>query len=237
METQLRVAERSAISTSIEYSLDSYLDGVADATMIFRSAVDAHLHDGSEGACWQLARRIADLVRGLEDMQQALEMRPAALAPLEDASGAATLATLTGLGRLLRDMKRQVTGLAIESGFTRRGRRVPAHLAVDVQELTDEVCAAIDALVETCRPERQQEPAAEEGRRGVGWHEAQADRLSMALLRRILADEALDVDTRLLLAQFVEEIDRVADQAEAVARELPTDGRAAVGTPGGAYAH
>ncbi len=237
METQLRVTERSTMSTLVEFSLDGYLDGVADATMIFRSAVDAHLQDGSEGGCWQLARRVADLVRGLEDMQQTLEMRPSASVPLEDTSGAATLVPLTGLGRLLRDMKRQVTGLAIESGFTVRGRRVPAHLAVDVQELTDEVCAAIDALVETCRPEKQQGPAAEAGRRAVCWHEAQADRLSMALLRRILADEALDVDARLLLAQFVEEIDRVADEAEAVASELATDGRAAVSMLGSAYAH
>ncbi len=237
METQLRVAERSAISASIEFSLDGYLDGVADATMIFRSAVDAHLQDGSEGACWQLARRIADLVRGLEDMQQALEMRPAGQAPSEDAGGATTLAPLTGLGRLLRDMKRQVTGFAIESGFTLRGRRVPAPLAADVQELTDEVCAAIDALVEICRPERQQGLAAEAGRRGVGWHEAQADRLSMAILRRILADEALDVEARLLLAQFVEEIDRLADQAESVASELGSDRRSVMATAGGGYAH
>jgi uncharacterized protein Yka (UPF0111/DUF47 family) len=164
-------------------------------------------------------------------------MRPAAPVPVEGASGAATLAPLTALGRLLRDMKRQITGLAIESGFTLRGRRVPARLVVDVQELTDEVCAAIDVLVEACRPGRQQGLAADAGRRGVCWHEAQADRLSMALLRQILADEALDVDARLLLAQFVEEIDRVADQAEAVASELVTESSAACGTLGGVYAH
>lgn len=237
METQARVAERSALSTAIECSLDGYLDGVADATMIFRSAVDAHLHDQSEGACWQLARRITELVRSLEDMQQTLEMRPAAPAPLEDASSAATRALLTALGRLLRDMKRQITGLAIESGFTLRGRRVPTRLVVDVQELTDEVCAAIDALIDACRPGRQQGLTADAGRRGVCWHEAQADRLSMALLRRILADDALDVDARLRLAQFVEEIDRVADQAEAAASALVTDSSAACGTPGDVYAH
>lgn len=239
METQLRVAERSAISASIEFSLDGYLDGVADATMIFRSAVDAHLQDGSEGACWQLARRIADLVRGLEDMQQALEMRPAGQAPSEDAGGATTLAPLTGLGRLLRDMKRQVTGFAIESGFTLSGRRVPAHLSAEVQELTDEVCAAIDALVEACRPGRQdwQRSAAGDGKRGVGWHEAQADRLSTALLRRILADEALHVEARLLLAQFVEEIDRVADQAESVVSELHTGSLSGNSTAVVGYSH
>jgi len=236
METQVRVAERSAISTSIEFSLDGYLDGVADATAIFRSAVDAHLHDGSEGVCWQLAKRIADLVRSLEDMQQTIEMRHAAQSPIESRTST-MLDPLTGLDAMLRDMKRQITGLAIESGFTLRGRRVPAHLVVDVQELADEVCAAIDALVDTCRPGRQQGLAAEAGRRAVCWYEAQADRLSMALLRRILADEALDVETRLLLAQFVEEIDRVADQAEAVASRLITGSRAGDGTAGGGYAH
>ncbi|EXI67435.1 MAG: hypothetical protein AW08_01991 [Candidatus Accumulibacter adjunctus] len=236
MEIQVRVAERSATSTSIEISLDGYLDGVADATRIFRLAVDAHLHEGSEGDCWQLARRVADLVRGLEDMQQALEMRHAAQASI-DGARLSTIGPLTGLGRILRDMKRQITGFAIESGFTLRGRRVPAHLVVDVQDLTDEVCAAVDALVDACRSGRQQGLPVQAGERDVCCHEAQADRLSTALLRRILADEALDVEARLLLAQFVEEVDRVADHAEAVASELSSDHRAVPGTAGGAYAH
>jgi hypothetical protein len=238
METQVRVAERSAISTSAEASLDSYLDGVANASMIFRTAVDAYLRDGSEGVCWQLARRIADLVRVLDDMQQTLEMRHAAQSAIVGVTSA-MLDPLTGLGRMLKDIKRQITGFAIESGFTLSGRRVPAHLSAEVQELTDEVCAAIDALVEACRPGRQdwQRSAAGDGKRGVGWHEAQADRLSTALLRRILADEALHVEARLLLAQFVEEIDRVADQAESVVSELHTGSLSGNSTAVVGYSH
>ncbi|TLD47068.1 MAG: hypothetical protein FAZ92_00643 [Accumulibacter sp.] len=220
METQVRVAGRSAVSTSIGTTLDGYLDGVADASMIFRSAVDAYLREGSERACWQLARRIADIVRTLDDMQQTLEMRHAAQSPR--GVGSAMSEPLTGLSRLLKDMKRQITGFAIECGFTRCGRRVPSPLIADVQELTDEVCAAIDVLVEASRsgPQGWPQPVADADSRTVGWHEARADRLSSALLRRILADEALDVKARLLLAQFVEEIDRLADQAEGVASAL-----------------
>ncbi|MBO3715305.1 MAG: hypothetical protein J5X23_10090 [Candidatus Accumulibacter sp.] len=231
METQVRVAERSAVSTSIAITLDGYLDGVADASMIFRSAVDAYLREGSERACWQLARRIADIVRTLDDMQQTLEMRHAAQAAR---GGVVGFEPLTDLSRLVKDMKRQITGFAIECGFTRCGRRVPAPLVADVQELTDEVCAAIDALVEASRPGPQgwQQPAADADGRGVGWHEARADRLSTALVRRILADEALEVKARLLLAQFVEEIDRLADQAEGVAGALQT--RSMGGSGGGA---
>ena len=233
METQVRVAERSAVSTSIAITLDGYLDGVADASMIFRSAVDAYLREGSERACWQLARRIADIVRTLDDMQQTLEMRHVAQSA-RGAVGSAMFEPLTDLSRLVKDMKRQITGFAIECGFTRCGRRVPAPLVADVQELTDEVCAAIDALVEASRPGPQgwQQPAADADGRGVGWHEARADRLSTALVRRILADEALDVKARLLLAQFVEEIDRLADQAEGVAGALQT--RSMGGSGGGA---
>lgn len=231
METQVRVAERSAVSTSIAITLDGYLDGVADASMIFRSAVDAYLREGSERACWQLARRIADIVRTLDDMQQTLEMRHAAQSAR---GGVVGFEPLTDLSRLVKDMKRQITGFAIECGFTRCGRRVPAPLVADVQELTDEVCAAIDALVEASRPGPQgwQQPAADADGRGVGWHEARADRLSTALVRRILADEALEVKARLLLAQFVEEIDRLADQAEGVAGALQT--RSMGGSGGGA---
>jgi uncharacterized protein Yka (UPF0111/DUF47 family) len=42
----------------------------------------------------------------------------------------------------------------------------------------------------------------------------------MQLIKQIFADDSLDIEAKLPLAQLVEEIDRVADYAEAVAKEL-----------------
>jgi hypothetical protein len=58
------------------------------------------------------------------------------------------------------------------------------------------------------------------GERSVSWYENQADRLSMKLLKKLFADESLDLKSQLSLAQLVEEIDRVADQAEGIDLEL-----------------
>ena len=129
---------------------------------------------------------------------------------------------LTGVCRLLKDMKRQVTGFAIESGFSGPGRRVPAHLVAEVQELTDEVCATVDALVDSYRQRMpwSEQPSTGDQEQSVSWHEGRADRLSMQLLKTILADDAMNVEIKLPLAQFIEEIDRVADQAEGIDKEL-----------------
>lgn len=59
---------------------------------------------------------------------------------------------LTTVSRLVKEMKRQVTGFAIESGFSVPGRRVPAHLVADFQELADDVRGAVETLVESHRP-------------------------------------------------------------------------------------
>lgn len=222
METHMQAAERPAIARSIEDDLGSYLDAIADATGIFRSAVDAYLQNAPEGACWQQARRITEHMRMLDDMQQRLETE----VPARSAYGGLVsdmVDPLAGVSRLLRDMKRQITGFAIESGFVGTGRRVPEHMVPDVQDLTEEVCAAVDALVESYRPSTlwwEHTSLDDEEENVVKRHESQADRLSMRLIKAILADDALDIEVKLPLAQFVEEIDRVADEAERIDREL-----------------
>jgi len=221
METLVRVAETPVISTSTENDLDSYLDTVAAATALFKSAVDTYLLHGPEGACWQQAKRMADLMRTLDDMQQRLETGTGAQSRLGGLVSE-LIDPMSGVSRLLKDMKRQITGFAIESGFSVPGRRVPSHLIPDVQELTDEVCAAVDALVESYRPSLLwlEQTSIPDRENGVSWYEGQADRLSMQLLKKIFADEGLDIESKLPMAQLIEEIDRVADQAESLDLEL-----------------
>jgi hypothetical protein len=180
VETQVQTAERPVISRSIEGDLDSYLDAIADATAIFREAVDVYLQTGPDGGCWRQAKRIAEHMRTLDEMQQKLETGVRRGSVLGDLL-LAMVDPSTGISRLLKDMKRQITGFAIESGFSGPGRRVPASLVPDVQELTDEVCAAVDALVESYRPAllSWEQPSSIHGERSVSWYENQADRLSM----------------------------------------------------------
>lgn len=221
MKTQMHAAEKPAPSGSLEADLDSYLDAVAGATAVFRSAVDAYLHNEPEGACWQQAKRITEHLRMADDMQQKLEMGVPADSEL-GALVADMVDPLTGVSHLLKDMKRQVNGFAVESGVSGPGRHVPMYLIPQVQELSDAVCAAVDALVASYRPNRlwwQQAPTGDEAR-GVSWYEVRADRLSMLLIKEIFADDILTIEVKLSLARFVEEIDRVADQAEGIDNDL-----------------
>ncbi len=238
METQVQAAERPVVSRSIESDVDSYLDAIADATAIFREAVDAYLKIGADGGCWRQARRISEHMRSVDDLQQKFETggRPQSLLAellLEMTN------PLTGVGRLLKDMKRQITGFAIESGFSTPGRSVQAYLVRDVQELTDEVCAAVDALVESCRPAVLcwEQPSSRNAERGVCWYENRADRLSMQLLKKVFADDSLDLKVQLSLAQLVEEIDRIADQAEGIDQELRAVHSPGLQTLGGRDSH
>jgi len=221
VETQMQAAQRTVVARSVEADLDRYLDAIVDATAIFREAVDAYLQNGSDGACWRQAKKLSEHLRTLDDMQQRLETS----ALPQSALGALVVGMidpLTGVNRMLKDMKRQITGFAIESGFSGPGRSVPAYLVAEMQELTDEVCAAVDALVEGCRPPTLcwEQPSSTDAERSASWYESQADRLSMQLLKKIFADESLDIEIKLPLAQLVEEIDRVADQAERIELDL-----------------
>jgi hypothetical protein len=82
------------------------------------------------GGCWRQARSIAEHMRTLDDMQQRLETGVRPQSTLGDLVGE-MIDPLTGVGRLLNDMKRQVTGFAIESGFSGPGRCVPGYLVED----------------------------------------------------------------------------------------------------------
>lgn len=238
METQVQAASRSVTSRSIESDLDSYLDAIADATAIFREAVDAYLNSESEGACWRHAGKLSDHLRLLDDLQQKFETRIHPQSALGNLV-CGMIDPLNGVSRLLKDMKRQITGFAIESGFSGPGRRVPAHLVPDVQELADEVCAAVDALVDDCRASMPWAEPAKPGHaeRSVSWYEGQADRLSSQLIKKIFADEVLDVESQLPLAQLIEEIDRVADYAESIDREVRSGRMDATSGVGGRDSH
>lgn len=224
METQVHAARTPVRSSSFESDLDHYLDAVEAATAIFREAVDAHLahlQQSLEGGSWRQAKRITEHMRTLEYLQQRLETG----VPSSSVEGdlvSEMIDPLTGVIRLLKEMKRLITGFAIESGFSGPARGVPAQLVPDIQELTDAVCAAVHALVERYRPStswwEQALPA--EGEGGVRWHEGEADRLSMQLIKKIFAEDELDLEAKLPLAQLVEEIDRVADLAEAIDKGL-----------------
>jgi hypothetical protein len=232
VETLIQAAERPVVSRSIEGDLDCYLDAVAGATVIFREAVDATLNGGSDGARWRQAERIAEHMRTLDDMQQKLETGVRQPSLLRDLV-CEMIDPLTGVSRLLKDMKRQIAGFAVVPGLSAPGHRVPAHLVPGIQKLTDEVCIAVDALVEDYRPATRwwkQPPAA--GERGVSWHESQADLLSMQVLKKIFADDTLDLELKLPLARFVEEIDRVADYAEEIDKELRATRMAGQATAG-----
>jgi hypothetical protein len=221
VETLIKAAERPVVLQSIEGDLDCYLDAIAGATVIFREAVDATLNGGSDGARWRQAERIAEHMHTLDDMQQKLETGVRQQSPLRNLV-CAMIDPLTGVSRLLKDMKRQIAGFAVVSGLSAPGHRVPAQLVPDIRKLADEVCIAVDALVEEYRPATRwwKRPPAAVGEQRVSWHESQADLLSMQLLKKIFADDTVDLKLKLLLAQFVEEIDRVADYAEEIDREL-----------------
>ena len=238
VETHVQTTERPFISRAIEGDLEGYLDAIAGATSIFREAVDAYLHTGPDGNCWRQARCIAEHMRTLDDMQQRLETGVRPQSTLSDLV-AEMIDPLTGVGRLLKDMKRQVTGFAIESGFSAgTGRCVPEYLVEGVQELADDVCAAVDALVESYRPSMLwEQPSQVSETQGVAWYESQADRLSMQLLKKIFGDETLELKMQLSLAQLVEEIDRVADQAESIDKALRASRAVALPTAGSRDSH
>lgn len=221
MEKNQHLAALSApAKPSIQEDLDSYLDAIAEATAIFRDAVDSYLRGGPDGVCWRQAKQIDDHLRAVDDLQQKIETGARAHW-LIGALVSDMAVPLAGVSRLLKEMKRQITGFAIESGFSNPGRRVPQDLLPEMQTLTHTVCATVNALIAKYRPAAgwwtgvsSNEPPR------VAWYENQADRCSTALLKKIFADRRLGVENKLPLAQLVEEIDRVADQAQGIDREI-----------------
>ncbi|TXG80765.1 MAG: hypothetical protein E6R11_00500 [Rhodocyclaceae bacterium] len=219
METQVVGSGGSRTARAKRWSLSGYLEAIAGTTAIFNDAVAAYLASGPEAGCWRHARQICERLGSLDQIRQRVDGE--GLSKEVPDVWMAAEKQLPGLHRLLQDMKRQVTGFAIEAGFTGPDRRVPSALVPDIQALSDEVCAAVNALLKRYRSGGlAQESGDDDDGMSVGWHESRADRLSTCLIKRILADEQLAVESKLPLTQLVEEIDRVADYAQSVASQL-----------------
>ena len=221
MKTQIQAVDKVIVSRSIEGDLDRYLDAVADATAIFREAVDGYLRTDKDGTCWRQARKITEKMRTLDDLQQHLET-----GVYSQASAGILISEMvdpmTGVSRMLKDMKRQITSFAVASDHSGVGQCIPSHLVPDILELTDVVCAAVGALVESYRPGARwwELVSSDDKELRVSGLENQADQLSMQVLRKIFVEDELDIESKLLLAQLVEEMDRVADHAEKIDLDL-----------------
>jgi len=217
VETEISRASQTARRGTGRYDVEGYLDAIEGVTFTFRKAIEAYVNSGPNMGCWQYARSMAEQIGLIDDMRQVITMDvvpKSAAGPLL----AEMLNTQTGVGRLLQDMKRQVTGFAIEAGFSGPDRRVPRSMIAGIHALSDEVCAAVRALVEHCRAccLAEQATGDAESEERVAWYESEADRLSTQMIKTILADDTLTVECKLPLTQLVEEIDRIADYAAAI---------------------
>ena len=238
METGISRASQTARSGTGRYDVEGYLDAIEGVTSTFRKAIEAYVNSGPNMGCWQYARSMAEQIGLIDDMRQVIEMDvvpKSAAGPLL----AEMLNPQTGVGRLLQDMKRQVTGFAIEAGFSGPDRRVPRSMIAGIHALSDEACAAVRALTEHCRACCLAEQASgdAESEERVAWHESEADRVSTQLVKTILADDTLTVECKLPLTQLVEEIDRVADYAAAIENGFQARGTELVRNADGQRAH
>jgi hypothetical protein len=130
-------------------------------------------------------------MRTLDDMQQRLETGVRPQSTLGDLV-AEMIDPLTGVGRLLKDMKRQVTGFAIESGFSgpwplRSGVSGRGRAGIGGRCLCGGGGAGRELPpVECCGGNSHRRLPK---RSSVAWYESQADRLSMQLLKKIFGDD------------------------------------------------
>ncbi|MFT7487313.1 MAG: putative phosphate transport protein (TIGR00153 family) [Candidatus Paceibacteria bacterium] len=197
---------------AVEVAIDEFLDAVSEAGILFGKTVEEYVTHGINEDCMRHQRRVSEIERGCDDLRRGIEtvLLTQMLIP-ESRSDVLRLINL--LDGLLDRIKRELLSMTIEAPH------LPKSLHDDLRRLVSAICSAIEATVLASRAFFVDQRAVRDHVHKIGLYESEADSLSIRMKTRIFADDR-DLAEKMMLRDFIDSLDRLADQAEDVGDQL-----------------
>ncbi len=192
--------------------LDSLLDDISRAALLFRSALDAYLDGNRETFCEQL-ERVGKLESEVDDQRREIrhELYTRMLIP---ESRGDVLSLLENIDNVIDLTKDVLQDFRIESPA------VPAALVPDFKRLAEASSLAMDQTVLASRAFFTEVHLIGDYINKTFFYEHEADIIELQIKERIFADDTLDLSGKLQLRDFTIHIASVSDAAESVCERL-----------------
>lgn len=197
---------------AVELAIEEFLDALSEAGILFGKTVEEFVAHGVNGDCMRHQRRVSEIEKNCDNLRRSIEtvLLTQMLIP-ESRSDVLRLIDL--LDGLLDRIKRELLSMTIEAPA------LPEELHDDLRRLVSTICSAIDATVCASRAFFTDQRAVRDHVHKIGVYESEADALSIRMKTRIFAGER-DLAEKMMLRDFIDSLDRLADQAEDVGDEL-----------------
>jgi predicted phosphate transport protein (TIGR00153 family) len=196
----------------LEGEIDEFMDNLAQSALAFRRAVQIFLSDGRSAEFDEKLSQVNDLESRSDDLRRSVERKLYAQTLIPESRGD-VLGLLENLDSVLNCFEGTLWGFSIENPD------IPAEYRNDYGALTEQVTAAVEALVLASRAFFRNADMVGDHMHKVIFYEKEADKVSTKLKRRVF-DSDIDLARKWHLRHFVELIDNIADRAEDVADRL-----------------
>lgn len=197
---------------AVEVAIDEFLDSVSEAGILFGKTVEEYVHHGANGDCMRHQTRVSEIERHCDDLRRGIEttLLTQMLIP-ESRSDVLRLIDL--LDGLLDRIKRELLSMTIEKPH------LPRSLHDDLRRLVSAIESALESTVMASRAFFTNQGAVRDHVHKIGVYESEADALSIRLKQTIF-DSDRDLAEKMMLRDFINSLDRIADQAEDLGDQL-----------------
>jgi len=197
---------------AVEVAIEEFLDSVSEAGILFGKTVEEYVKFGVDGDCMRHQRRVTEIERHGDDLRRAIEttLLTQMLIP-ESRSDVLSLIDL--LDALLDRIKRELLSMTIEKPH------IPKSLHEDLFRLMGAIGSAIETTVMASRAFFTNQAAVRDHVHKISIYESEADAIAIRLKQTIF-DSQRDLAEKMMLRDFIDCLDRLADQAEDLGDQL-----------------
>jgi predicted phosphate transport protein (TIGR00153 family) len=197
---------------AVEVAIDEFLDALSEAGVLFGMTVDEYVAHGVNEDCMRHQQRVSQLERKCDDLRRSIETVLLTQMLIPESRGD-VLRLINLLDGLLDRIKRELLSMTIEAPH------LPKSLHEDMKRLVRAICACIDSTVLASRAFFVDQRSVRDHVHKIGLHESEADAVSIRMKQKIFGSER-DLAEKMMLRDFIDSLDRLADQAEDVGDQL-----------------
>ena len=197
---------------SLERQIDEFLDILSECNILFKAGFTYYLEasGGSDGDAFKEKLQQVDAMESrADDIRRRIETELYQQSLIPD-SRTDVFALLEALDNIINRFEDNLLGLSIEKP------EIPAETVADFKALGEQIALCVESTVVAARAFFRDITAVRDHTHKVALYEKEADRLSVKLKRKIFGLN-LRLSHQAQLRDFVNMIDRVADEAEDVA--------------------
>jgi predicted phosphate transport protein (TIGR00153 family) len=196
----------------VEMAINEFLDALSEGGVLFGKTVEEYVLHGVNEDCMRHQQRVSQLERHCDDLRHAIETVLLTQMLLPESRGD-VMKLISQLDKLLDRIKRELLTMTIEEP------PITPDLYDDLKRMVSAICSAVEATVLASRAFFTNPRAVRDHVHKIGLYESEADALSIRMKKQIFSSTR-DLSLKMMLRDFIDGLDRVADKSEDVGDQL-----------------